>query len=198
MWCIGEVDQAYQREDAELRFGSTDSPDFRAYSPCGTIPVVFDGGSDPLWEPSAIMRYLAGRYGRPPFWPEEGLKRAAVDKWAEWGRGQVAQMFTGPIFGHLIRTPPSQHRPVALARAMTAFNRLLDIADLQFAKNTYLTGNDFTLADIQFGHILYRYFELPIERLNRPGLKRYYDLLTERPAFREHVMVSYEELRARD
>jgi glutathione S-transferase len=28
-----------------------------------------------------------------------------------------------------------------------------------------------------------------------PALRRYYDRLAERPAFREHVMISYEELR---
>ncbi len=31
----------------------------------------------------------------------------------------------------------------------------------------------------------------------RPSLRRYYDALTARPAFREHVMVSYDELRDR-
>ena len=54
---------------------------------------------------------------------------------------------------------------------------------------------DFTLADIQFGHVLFRYFDIPIGRQERPALRRYYDALTARPAFREHVMMSYEELR---
>ncbi len=59
----------------------------------------------------------------------------------------------------------------------------------------YLAEDAFTLADIQFGHVLYRYFNIAIERPGHPALRRYYDRLTERPAFQGHVMVSYEELR---
>jgi len=48
------------------------------------------------------------------------------------------------------------------------------------------------------GHVLYRYFDIPIDRQDRPALRRYYDALTERPTFREHVMIPYEELRVTD
>jgi glutathione S-transferase len=43
--------------------------------------------------------------------------------------------------------------------------------------------------------VLFRYFGIGIIRKDRPWLRRYYDALVTRPAFREHVMVSYEELR---
>jgi glutathione S-transferase len=69
-------------------------------------------------------------------------------------------------------------------------------AAAQLPQNTFLAGDDFTLADIQFGHLLFRYFDIPIARPDRPAPRRCYDALTTRPAFREHVMVSYEELRA--
>jgi len=66
------------------------------------------------------------------------------------------------------------------------------------SKFPYLVGEQLTLADIQFGHCLFRYFDIDIERSAHPHLRRYYDDLTARPAFREHVMVSYEELRKAD
>ena len=72
---------------------------------------------------------------------------------------------------------------------------MLGIAEAQLSRGAFLAGNDFTLADIQFGHVLFRYFDIPIPRQDRPALRRYYDALTARPAFGEHVMVSYEELR---
>ena len=52
------------------------------------------------------------------------------------------------------------------------------------------------LADIVCGHVLYRYFDIDIPRRDFPLVRAYYDRLTERPAFRDHVMVSYEALRA--
>ena len=75
------------------------------------------------------------------------------------------------------------------------FDGLLDIAEAQLGRGTFLAGSDFTLADILFGHLLFRYFDIPIPRRDRPVLRRYYDALTARPAFREHVMVSYDDLR---
>lgn len=63
------------------------------------------------------------------------------------------------------------------------------------ASHQYLTGDHLTLADIQFGHILYRYYELEITRADLPGIDRYYDMLTQRPHFRTHVMINFNELR---
>ena len=69
---------------------------------------------------------------------------------------------------------------------------------MQLSRGAYLAGDDFTLADIQFGHVLFRYFDIAITRQDRPALRRYYDALTTRLAFRKHVMTSYEELRVLD
>ena len=66
------------------------------------------------------------------------------------------------------------------------------------AQRDYLAGDNFTVADILFGHVLYRYYDIDIERADLPALRAYYDRLAQRPAFQQHVMVSYEELRVSD
>jgi glutathione S-transferase len=198
MWCIGELGLPYERHDAGHIYGVTDTPEFRALNPNGTVPVLVDGAAAPLWETGAILRYLAGRYGAAPFWPPDGAARAQIDKWAEWAKLNVAASFTGPVFRRVVRTARWQRDPAAIARAVHALDRLLDIAEAQLAHGAYLAGDDFTLADIQFGHVLFRYFDIPIARRERVVLRRYYDRLSARPAFVVHVMVSYEELRVTD
>ncbi len=195
MWCIGELGLAYQRHDAGHLYGGTDTPAFLAMNPNGTVPVVRDDGDEPLWETAAILRYLAGRYGTAPFWPADGMARAQIDKWAEWSKINVALNFTGPVFWRVIRTAPAEQDPLAISQAVADLDRFLDIAEARLSSTHFLAGDDFTLADIQFGHVLFRYYDIPIDRQSRPALRRYYDGLTARPAFREHVMVSYEELR---
>lgn len=195
MWCIGELGLPYERHDAGQRFGVTDTPAFLAMNPNGTVPVLRDGDNEPLWETGAILRYLASRYGAAPFWPAEGPARAVVDKWAEWSKINVAQNFTAPVFWRVVRTAPSKQDPAAIGQAVHTLDAVLGIAEAQFSRGRFLAGDSFTLADIQFGHVLYRYFDLPIPRWDHPALRRYYDALTTRPAFREHVMVSYEGLR---
>lgn len=195
MWCIGELRLSYVRHDAGHRYGGTDTPEFLAMNPNGTVPVLRDGGEEPLWETGAILRYLAGRYGAAPFWPAEGPARARVDKWAEWSKVNVTLSFTAPIFWRVVRTAPRDQDPAAIGQAVAKLDKLLDIAEAQLSRGAFLAGDNFTLADVQFGHVLFRYFDIPITRQDRPALRRYYDALTARPAFREHVMVSYEALR---
>ena len=44
---------------------------------------------------------------------------------------------------------------------------------------------------------LYRYFDLDIPRAETPHMRAYYDRLAARPAYAEHVMISYDSLRAK-
>jgi len=198
MWCVGELGLPYERHDVGHRYGGNDTPEFLAMNPNGTVPVLRDDDSEPLWETGAILRYLAARYAKPPFWPIDGLARAQVDKWAEWSKINVTLNFTAPIFWKVVRTAPSQRDTAAVNQAIAKLDKFFDIAETQLSRNAYLAGSDFTLADIQFGHVLYRYFDIPIPRQERPALRRYFDTLAARPSFREHVMISYEELRVLD
>lgn len=192
MWCIGELGLAYRRHDVGHRYGGNDTPEFLAMNPNGTVPVLKDGDGEPLWETGAILRYLAGRYGDAPFWPRDPERRAQVDKWAEWSKINVALNFTAPIFWRVVRTAPKDRDEAAIDAAVRTLDKWLGIAE---ARHAFLAGDGFTLADIQFGHVLYRYFDIPIDRPEYPALRRYYEALATRPAFREHVVVSYEELR---
>lgn len=195
MWCVAELGLAHYRHDVGHRYGGNDTPDFLAMNPNGTVPVLRDGEGEPLWESGAILRYLAGRYGEGAFWPSDLAARAGVDKWAEWAKLNVAVNFTVPIFWRLVRTASQRRDPAAIALAVVALGRCLDVAEARLARHAFLAGEAFTLADVQFGHVLYRYFDVAIERPDHPAIRRYYEGLTARPAYREHVMVSYEELR---
>lgn len=194
-WCVGELELRFHRHDAGHRFGGLDTDAFRKLNPNGTIPVLQDGDHPPLWETGAILRYLANAYGGNAFWPRDPVQRAEVDKWAEWAKINVAMDFTVPVFWQVVRTAPAEQDQNAIEQAVAALDRKLVLADTRLSENTYLCGPDLTLADIQLGHILYRYYDIAISRAVLPNLRRYYDRLTERPAYQEHVMLSYDELR---
>jgi glutathione S-transferase len=196
MWTIDELGLAYERHDAGFRYGVVDTPAFLAMNPNGKVPVIRDGDQPPMFETGAILRYLAARYGDGgAFWPADPASRAAVDQWAEWAKINVTFAFTVPIFWQFVRTRPEDRDAALFARGFKELNRCLDIVEPRLAVHDYLAGGAFTLADIQFGHLLYRYYDLPLDRTERPALAAYYERLRSRPAFRDHVMVSYDELR---
>jgi glutathione S-transferase len=164
-------------------------------NPNGTVPVIRDGDMPALWESGAILRYLAGRYATAPFWPTDSAARANVDRWAEWAKINVSLGFTAPIFWRVVRTAPKDQDPTMTAAAVARFETVLSIAEDQLAAHEFLACDDFTLADIQFGHILYRYYDIAIDRQPLPNLARYYNQLQTRQMYRDHVMISYEDLR---
>ena len=195
MWCVGELGLDFVRHDAGFTYGVTDTDAFAAMNPNRTVPVLRDDGGPPLWETGAILRYLAGRYGPASFWPEDPVARAQVDKWAEWAKINVAMNFTGPVFWRVVRTPEPERDPVAIASAIETLHATLKIAEQRLQGNAWIAGAEFTLADIQMGHVLYRYHDIDIARPDLPALRRYFQQLMERKAYRAHVAISYDELR---
>lgn len=196
MWCVEELGLPFKRLDIGHKFGGTDTPEFIAMNPNQTVPVLQDGSHPPLWESGAILRYLATAYAPDSFWPANLLARTEVDRWAEWAKINVALGFTTPVFWRVVRTPVANRDPKAIAEAVAALEAKLRIADKRLGHLRFIAGSELTLADIQFGHLLYRYFEIDIARADLPNLARYYQDLTTRPAYQSHVMISYEDLRA--
>lgn len=130
MWCIGELGLLCRRIDAGFVYGVTDTPEFLAMNPNGRVPVLRDGGDEPMFESGAILRYLAARYGDGgAFWPADPARRAQVDKWAEWAKVSVGASFTAPIFWAVVRTAPRDRDEAALARALRVLDGYLDLAD---------------------------------------------------------------------
>ena len=189
MWCAAELGIAVDRIDAGFGFGGTATPEYRAMNPNGLVPVFRDENVT-MFESAAIVRYLAGRHGRFPFWPEDPVARAPVDMWAEWGKTTLQPSFGRAAF-HPVMAGGEQDE-----RARALFESQLDILEAQLAPGPWVLGGDFTLADLEIGLPLYRYFTLELDRRDRPVLAGYYARLCDRPAYAAHVMVEYRHLRA--
>jgi glutathione S-transferase len=194
MWAVGELGLEHVRLDYGHVHGGVDTPEYRAMNPRGLVPTVQDGDLV-VWESCAILRYLAARYGDDAFWPSDPARRARVDMWAEYGKNEMAQAFTVPIFWARVRTPAASRDGAALAAAVARFEKLLDPLTAQLEAGAFVAGPDFTCADIVVGHLLYRWFDIDVPRAPRPALEGYYRRLTERAAYRDHVMVDYAALR---
>jgi len=198
MWAIEELGLAYTRHDVGLKYGGNDTDEYLAMNPNGTVPTLRDGDGEPLFESAAIIRYLANKFGEAPFWPADLAGRTQIDVWAEWSKLNIALKFTAPIFWLVVRTAPSQRNPTAINNGISVFEKNLRLAEARLTQHDFLVGDDFTPADILFGHVLYRYFDIDIERAELPAVRAYYDRLMARAAYQKHVMVSYEELRVND
>jgi len=196
MWTIAELGLVHERLDFGHIHGGLDTEAFGQMNPHRKVPVLRDGDVV-VWESMAILRYLAARYGDGgAFWPADPAQRAAVDQWAEWGKNELSQAFTVPIFWPRVRTSAAIRDEAALAQAIARFEEELDVLDAPLSAHDFVTCDRFTAADIVVGHLLYRWFTMDIPRKPRPALETYYHRLTARPAYAAQVMVDYSPLRA--
>ncbi len=194
MWCLAELGLPANRIDIGEGFGPLDTPDFLAMNPNARIPVLQDGELT-LFESAAIIRHLARTYGDDRFWPADPNKRAIVDQWAEWAKQNTANRFTGPVFWQVVRVRANRRDPAALAAGLERLTEYLQVAERQLERHPWLAGDNLTPGDIHLGHVLYRYFDIEIDRPDLPALKAYYQRLTQHPGYVETVMLSYDSLR---
>lgn len=194
MWAIGELGIEHKRIDWGGKFGGNDDPEYRAMNPNGLVPTIRDG-EVVMFESPAILRYLGARYGDERFWPSDPAKRGPLDTWAEWVKTTLAPPLVYNVFWQLIRTPKAQRNQAAIAEGAAKLKTLTAMIDKRLGAGPYMNGKHLCFADIMLGHLLYRYYTLDFDRGNTPNLDSYYARLNERPAFREHAMVSYDSLR---
>jgi glutathione S-transferase len=189
MWCAAELGLEVERIDAGFGFGLTDTREYLAMNPNGLVPVLQDRGLT-LFESAAIVRYLAGCYGNDGFWPDDPVARAPVDMWAEWGKTTLQANFLGAVFHPVLRGDAAEEKGRA------ALDRHLGILEAQLAGGPWVLGEEFTVADIEVGLPLYRYFTLDLARREWPAVADYYARLCDRTAYSEHVMIDYHHLKA--
>jgi len=196
MWLVGELGVAHNHIELGGQFGGLDKPEFLAMNPHGRVPVIDDNNTI-VWESHAILRYLAARYGGDRFWSDDAATRSQWDRWMDWAHTTLQPDFLVGVFWGFYRTPEPQRNLARVKDSVARSARHFQLLDRLLAGRAFMLGDQLTLADVPVGTHLYRYFNLEIERPRLPNVEAWYRRLQERPAYRAHVMVPFEELRGR-
>lgn len=187
MWVIGELGLEHERIDAGGQFGKNNEDWYLAMNPMGRVPVLDDAGFI-LWESHSIVRYLAAKHGKDDFYPEDLQVRANAEKWMDWKLSFLQPAIT-PLFWNLVRTPPEKRDHDVIRRSHAETETMFRVLDAHLQGRDYIAANHLTMGDIPAGAMTYRWYGLDIERPDLPGLQAWYERLTKRQAFADHVML---------
>lgn len=114
-WVLEELDLPYEQILAGLEFGLNHDPEYLAMNPNGLVPLLKDDATGVvLWESNTIIRYLAAQYGVDRLWLAAPAQRAQGEKWMDWSNGTLSPAHR-PVLMGLVRTPPEQRDPAAIA-----------------------------------------------------------------------------------
>lgn len=119
---------------------------FVEVNPNSKIPALMDRSlASPIrvFESGNILLYLAEKFGH--FLPQSIPERTEVMNWLFWLQGSAP--YLGGGFGHFYAYAPEKFAYPINRFAMEA-KRQLDVLDKQLAKQTYIAGEEYTIADV--------------------------------------------------
>lgn len=126
--------------------GDQFSSGFVAANPNSKIPALMDhSGAEPIriFESGAMLVYLAEKFGE--LLPSDPAQRAECLSWVFWQMASAP--FLGGGFGHFYA-----YAPIAIEYAIDRYTmeikRQLDVLERHLADNTYMCGEEYTIADI--------------------------------------------------
>jgi len=183
LWTCAELQIPFEREDWSSGFKPTDTPEFLALNPCAMVPVIQDGDFT-LWESNTIIRYLAGDHGGADLYPTEPRTRARVDQWIDWQASELNRSWSYALMS-LVRQSPDHQDSAALLNGVDQWSKTMGILDQQLQKTgAYVSGEQFSLADIPIGLSVNRWFETPLAHPDYAAVSAYYQRLSQREGFR--------------
>lgn len=140
-----EIEYEYIR--ISIRDGEHRTEEYLKMHPAGKVPVIDDDGFV-LFESDAISQYLATKKNSS-LYPGETKERALIDQWMDFISIHVGAAMGRVVFNRVFA--PFAQVPVderSLSDGLKFLNRFLPVIDQQLSKGRYLTGEQFSLADI--------------------------------------------------
>ena len=176
-WALEEMGLPYEVKPLDYLGGEADSPEFAAISPFNQIPVLEDDGLV-IAESCAILIHLAETSGR--LMPADAAGRLKVIQWCFAATGTVQpalSMIAMVDAGFMGQDPAARAFLVDLA------TRWLAGLERQLQGQDWITGDDFTIADITLADVLREIRETDLMD-GYPKVKAFYARAFARPARR--------------
>ena len=125
----------------DLAKGAHKTPEYLAINPFGQVPVLEDGDTV-VSDSTAILVYLAKKFGRTDWLPEEAEAAARVQKWLSVASGQVA---FGPAAARLITVSGAPYNAdEVIARA----HGILKLIEAELDGRDWIAADRPTIADV--------------------------------------------------
>ncbi|MDP3189453.1 glutathione-dependent disulfide-bond oxidoreductase [Limnobacter sp.] len=143
---LGHTGAEYDAWLINIGSGDQFSSGFIEVNPNSKIPALLDRSTNPhtrVFESGSILLYLAEKF--KAFLPSDPAKRTEALSWLFWQMGSAPMLGGG--FGHFYAYAPEKYE-YPINRYAMEVKRQLDVLDRQLAKNQFISGDEYTIADM--------------------------------------------------
>ena len=157
---------------------------YLAVNPLGTVPALVDGDVT-MTESAGICQYLVDKYG--PTELAVGRDEADYGAYLNWlHRSDATLTFPQTLVLRYTRLEPEETRnPQVAADYRKWFGHRFRSVERALEDREYLCSERFTIADICVLYCLVLASSLDIDEVFTTNVKRWWDLITERPAYKK-------------
>ncbi|HEY1982370.1 MAG TPA: glutathione S-transferase family protein [Xanthobacteraceae bacterium] len=181
IWMAEELGLSYEPFPIEIGGGADGgarSPEFLALNPNGRLPFVVDDGFV-LAESLAITLYLAKKHATGTLYPVGLEDEAKAWQWSFWAIAEVDRGVN--IWSlHAVRLPPDERKAGLREEARKVIDAPFKVLDAALAKQPYLLGGKFTVADLNVAAVICRAIDMDLGWA--PNLKAWLTRCLDRPA----------------
>lgn len=128
-------------KDVDLLNGEQKTEAFLKLNPFGQVPILDDNG-EIIWDSTAILVYLAKKYGDESWLPTDPIGAAKVQRFLSIASGEI---FRGPCSARLITVFGAT---LDHDISKTTSYSLLDVFEQHLTDHDYLAANHRTIADV--------------------------------------------------
>jgi glutathione S-transferase len=180
LWVAEELRVDYQHLPVEIGDAGARTPEFLAINPNGRLPVIVDGDFV-LFESLAITMYLAKKHGHGTLYPATLEGEARTWQWSLWAVTEVDRGVN--IWSlHAVRLPEAERDAGKRKEALKVLAAPFKVLDAAVARQPYLLGNEFTVADLNVAAVISRAVDMELTAW--PHLKAWLLRCLDRPAAR--------------
>ena len=188
IWLCKELDipleiETIPRFDAAFKA----SPEWRAKSPTGKVPVLEDAGIT-MFESGAMVAYILDRYGPGGLVPTDPKQLALYHQWCWFAEATFARPL-GDIMHHTVIKPPEERIAAVIPDAEQRARLCLDGIEKVVSGNRYLLGEQFTAADIMTGYSMTLAKRTGVLTDNHPNCTAYFENLARRDGYKFAISV---------
>ena len=181
LWIATEVGLDYEHLPIEIGDAGARSPEFLAINPNGRLPVIVDDGFV-LFESLAITLYLAKKHANGTLYPGTLEGEAKAWQWTMWALAEVDRGVN--IWSlHAVRLPEAERDVAKRDEALKVLAAPFRVLDAAVARQHYLLGNAFTVADLNVAAVISRAVDMDLSAV--PNLEAWLARCLDRPAARK-------------
>jgi glutathione S-transferase len=211
---LAEKGLDWEGHHMNLRAGDTRTPEYIKMNPGAVVPTLVDNGTI-ICESTVIIEYLDDAYPEPSVRPKDPIERARMRDWTkqldEGLHAAVGTISNGVAFryqtmdgrseeeviAHINKIPQQAKRDRIMEvtlkgveasyfePAIRRWDKLFSDMEESLSENIWLTGDEYSLADIAYTPYLTRMDHVKFMGLfdNRPHIMDWYERIKARPNY---------------